>query len=1159
MTKQFITEVKIKYNNIRISMKISSIFALLIVFSLTMLPRQSAMAQNATKGQSKGIPVEKAPLLELLDAEQAGITFKNTIQENSKYNHVIWDYVYNGAGVAVGDINNDGLPDIYFTGNQVADKLYLNQGNFKFKDITDFGFRISDFGRTTSETRNPKSKIPHTWSSGVTMADVNADGLLDIYVSKFEPSTNKNERKNQLFINNGNLTFTEKADEFGLGDIGYSIQASFFDMDNDGDLDCYVVNQPPSNNVEKMVDRVNPGPCGDYTDRLYRNDGKGHFTDITLQAGVESCAYGLGIVVADINNDGWQDIYVSNDYFVSDFCYINQKDGTFKDLNKQYFKHQSLYSMGLDVADFNNDGFADVFTADMSAADHYRNKANMASMNTARFDLITKHFNHQYMFNALQVNNGNGSFSEIAQLAGVANTDWSWSSLFIDADNDGNKDLFVTNGIKRDIRFVDGMNKIRDLLATNTIKLSDILNNAPSQKLSNYAFKNTKDFHFKNEAKNWGFDTPSFSSGMAYADLDNDGDLDLVINNVDDTPFIYKNNSKQNYLRIKLKGSAANPFGYGAKATIFYTPTGGKEIEKQVLELSPTRGFLSSSEPILHFGLGSIEMIDSVIVNWTIGKTSKIVNVKANQILVIDYKSAPSEIQNPKSKIVTPLSTKPIFNEILNKTLDFKHQESDFNDFKKEVLLPNKLSEMGPAMAVGDVNGDKLEDVFVGGGAGQASQLMIQQADGTFKSEMLIGENINAEKVKALFFDANGDGKLDLYVAHGSNEFEANSPNLQDQLYINKGGKLEFDPSALPNMPTSTGVICAADIDNDGDLDLFIGSMMQQQRYPYPAKSYLLQNNKGKFTDITDVGFRFSEIGGTSKPETRNPKSELGMVRTALFTDYDNDGDKDLMLSGEWMTVEIFDNNKGVFTKATIKGLEKTRGMAHSIVANDFDGDGDEDYIIGNLGLNNKFKKDSTKHFHIFSTDFDNNGVNDVVLSKEDGKGTLLPVRGRECSSQQMPFVAEKFKTYDQFAKSTLNDIYTPEKLNTALHYEINELGSFYIENKGKGMFQTALLPTIAQFSIISDMTVGDFDKDGKMDVLAVGNKYEAEVETARYDASIGVFLKGDGKGHFQTILSRDSGFFVNENARAISKLKVNNKNAVVIGVNNGVLKLFQY
>ncbi len=1074
-------------------MKITTFAAIIILFPLHIL-----------RGQQ--------PLLELQNAEQAGINFKNSIQENGQYNHVIWDYVYNGAGVAIGDINNDGLPDIFFSGNQVADRLYLNLGNFKFKDITE-----------------GLGKVPHFWSSGVTMADVNADGYLDIYVCRFEPSKNKAERRNLLYINNKNGTFTEKADEFGLGDTGFSIQASFFDMDNDGDLDCYIVNQPPSNNVEKMIDRVQPGPCGEYTDRLYRNDN-GHFTDITIAAGIENCAYGLGIVVADINNDGWQDIYVSNDYFVSDFCYVNQKDGTFKNMEKALFKHQSLYSMGLDVADFNNDGFADVFTADMSAADHYRNKANMASMNTQRFETIIQNFNHQYMFNALQLNNGNGTFSEIAQLAGVANTDWSWSSLFVDIDNDGNKDLLVTNGIKRDIRFVDGMNKIRDLLATNKIKLSDILANAPSTKLANYAFQNNRDFHFKNEAKNWGFDTPSFSSGMAYADLDNDGDLDLVINNVDDLPFIYKNNSQQNYLRIKLKGSQNNPFGYGAKATINYN-----NGEKQVVELSPTRGFLSSSEPIIHFGLGNVNKIDNLIINWFGDKITRINNVKINQTIEVKF-------NDKELSKIDPISIRPIFNEISPMGLGAKHQESNFNDFKKEVLLPNKLSESGPAMAVGDINNDKLDDIFIGGGAGQASKLYYQQKDGSFKIDSLIGENINAEKVKAIFFDANGDGKLDLYVAHGSNEFEPNSPNLQDQLYINKNGHLEYDVTALPKMLMTTGAVCVADIDNDGDLDIFVGGMMEQQRYPYPAHSYLLQNNKGKFTDITP-----------------SVLSTVGMVRAAIFTDYDKDGDKDLMLTGEWMNVEVFDNNKGVFTKANTKGLEKTRSMGHSILAYDFDGDGDEDYIVGNLGLNNKFKKDSTKHFHIFSADFDGNGVNDVVLSKEDSKGTLLPVRGRECSSQQMPFVAEKFKTYDQFAKSNLNDIYTPEKLHDALHYEINELGSFYIENKGKCNFEWSLLPQMAQFSVISDMTIGDFDKDGKMDVLAVGNKYEAEVETARYDASIGVFLKGDGKGHFQPLLSRNTGFLVNDNARGISKIKINNKNSIVIGVNNGVLKLFQY
>lgn len=1069
------------------------------------------------------------PLLELQPVEKTGVAFNNTIQENAKYNHVMWDYVYNGAGVAVGDINNDGLPDLFFAGNQVDDKLYLNQGNFKFKDITE----------------GLKNPMPHTWSSGVTMADVNGDGWLDIYVCRFEPSNLEIDRKNLLYINNKDLTFTERAAEFGLADAGFSIQSAFFDMDNDGDLDCYVVNQPPSNNLEKMMDRIQPGPCGAYTDRLYRNDN-GKFTDVTVAAGVENCAYGLSLVVADINNDGWQDIYVSNDYFVSDFCYINQQNGKFVETNKAMFKHQSLYSMGLDIADFNNDGLLDIFTADMSAADHYRNKANMASMNTARFETILgAGFNHQYMFNALQLNNGNHTeggqndinFSEIAQFSGVANTDWSWSALFLDIDNDRHKDLFVTNGIKRDIRFVDGMNKIRDLITTQKIKLSDILANAPSTKIPNYAYRNTGDLHFKNAAKDWGCDQPSFSSGMAYADLDNDGDLDLVINNVDDVAFIYKNNSKHNYFRVKLRGSDKNTFAYGARATIFYKNE-KEQTEKQVTELSPSRGFLSASEPVLHFGLGKITMIDSLIIQSN-GNFSKQTNLKANQTLTLN-----APILNSQRSILnfTPLSIKPIFSHFFEKTLDFKHIDKPFDDFKKEVLLPNKLSQIGGAMAVGDVNGDKLDDIFLGGGAGQRSEIRVQQADGSFKIQYLVGENTNAETTKALFFDANGDGKLDLYLAHGSNEYLENAPELQDQLFINQNGQLVFDPTALPKMLMTTGAIAAADVDKDGDLDLFVGGMMQQNRYPYPAKSYFLLNDKGKFAETTPSVFE-----------------GLGMVRTAVFTDYDKDNDLDLMVAGEWSGVQIFENQKGKLVKIAAKGLEKTNGMWHSLVAYDFDGDGDDDYLVGNLGLNNKFKKDSVRQFHVYSCDFDSNGVNDVVLSKGDGKSDLLPVRGRECSSQQMPFIAEKFKTYDQFAKSSLNQIYTPEKLNAALHYEINTLASVYIENKGKGNFEVSQLPNLAQFSVISDFAVGDFDKDGKMDVLAVGNKYEAEVETARYDASIGILLRGDGKGHFEPISPTNSGFFVSENARAIGKIKVKRQNLVVIGVNDGVLKCFEY
>lgn len=1058
--------------------------------------------------------------LRLIPAEKTGITFNNKITETQEKNHLYYSQIYNGAGVAVGDINNDGLADVFFCGNMVNDRLYLNRGSFQFEDIS----RTAGIGQKKG------------WSTGVTMADVNADGYLDIYVCRNGDSMNPDDRGNQLYINNKDLTFTESAQKFGLADKGFSTQAVFFDMDNDGDLDMYQVNQPPDPRLF-MRYKVPRARAVYHRDKLYRNDG-GVYHDISQQASISnSLAHGLGVSASDFNNDGWTDLYVSNDYDEPDFLYYNNGNGTFKNVIDQKLKHISRFSMGVDAGDVNNDGNMDIITLDMAAEDHYRSKTNMGSMNAEEFyQLVDWGKHYQYMFNTLQINSGLGNFYDVGNLAGIAKTDWSWAGLLVDLDNDGRRDIVVTNGIKKDIRNNDFLIDINKKLQQGPMNFLDMSKQAPSVALSNYIFKNEGDFDFKKVSKDWGFDTPGFSTGIAYGDLDNDGDLDVITNNIDAPAFVYQNETGGNYLKIRLEGPEKNPFGYGARAIINY------KDEMQIAENFVTRGYLSSVESGLFFGLGEETNIDRLEVLWPGGNCNVFENISANQTLVAKYENTRATKQKDKavSRLFPEISASAI-------GISYKHEENEYNDFLVETLLPHKLSENGPFSAVADVNGDGLEDIFIGGASGQSGELFLQKENGKFtmsKSQPWKPDSLS-EDLGCLFLDVDGDNDQDLFVASGGNEFGKESELLQDRIYLNDGkGVFKKSTGILPTIYENSQCVKASDIDNDGDLDLFVGIRLLPGKYPYPTSSYLLLNDNGRYVDRT------SDIA----PDLSN----IGLVTDAVFTDIENDGDMDLMIVGEWMDVTLLVNNNGTYTNDSKRwGLENTKGLWWSITAGDLDNDGDEDYVIGNLGKNNKFKPTEAHPFRIYANDFDNNGTNDIVLAKMY-KNNFVPLRGRECVSLQMPYVADKYEDYHSYASSKLLDILPEEKIDDAVLHEIRSLESIILINNG-GELVLKSLPVTAQVFPIKSSIVGDFNKDGHADILAVGNHYGVEVETVRYDSGLGCLLVGDGANNFKPMSPVESGWHIPLDSRDIQVIKWNAGNLLFITNNNAQPSLFQW
>ncbi len=1054
-------------------------------------------------------------LFNSLSAEKTGITFSNNLTEDNLNNSFKYEYFYNGGGVSLGDINNDGLVDIYLTGNMVQDKLYLNKGDLEFEDITNTAIKSGNEG----------------WHTGTTMADVNGDGLLDIYVCRAGYKGGAGLKSNLLYINNGDLTFTEKANEYGLADTLLSTQASFFDYDLDGDLDVYLLNVPNqlfNNSIEEYYQMFKDGK--NQSDHFYRNDN-GKFIDVSYQVGISNHAFGLGLSVGDLNNDGYPDVYVSNDYEVRDYMFMNNK-GVFIEQLKERTKHISNFGMGTDIADFNNDGEADIIEMDMAYASHVRSKRNMASMSSEKFwNQVRKGEHFQYMVNTLQVNNGDATFSDIGQMAGISKTDWSWGSLLTDFDNDGFKDLIITNGYKRDLTDRDFQTEFKNKREEKqTMDVSEVLNLAPVTKVSNYVFKNNGDLTFDDYTSTWGLDKKVNSNGLAYADFDNDGDLDVVINNLDEVASVYENHSKQNFLAIQLEGIEQNKFAIGTKVILHI---GG---EKQVQELFLTRGFQSSVSTKLNFGLGKSDKVDKLEIRWPNQKTTIIKDVSANQLLTVRYNES-------KFTSLFLETNQALFTEIKNPIdTSYRHKENTFNDFDREILLPHILSKQGPCMSVADVNGDTLEDLFIGGAKESVGSLYIQNVNGSFSlsSTSDFGKDKMSEDLGSLFFDADNDGDLDLYVTSGGNDFDENDKLFQDRLYINDGkGNFGKSEGLLPKMITSTKAVKCSDFDADGDLDLFVGGRLVAGKYPTAPRSYLLENKNGVFTDVTE---KYSQ-------DLLNP----GMVTGIEFADVNGDGKVDLTLVGEWMGFTTFLNKGEIFEKQGIK--TETEGLWFSLIATDIDNDGDVDFVAGNLGANSKFKASLEKPFNVYGNDFDKNGSFDIVLSSYEGE-TNYPVRGRECTSQQMPFISEKCPTFKEFAEADMNDLYG-KNLDDALHLTVRSLYSSIFINDGKGNFEMQKLPNMAQISPILDFHVEDINNDGNLDVIAVGNMYGAEVETVRYDAGRGVCLIGDGEGSFTALSPKESGFFAWDNIKALEKIKVGEKNVYLVGANNNRLKAF--
>ena len=1080
------------------------------------------------------------PLFKLLTPGRTGVTFANTIPTSDSVNVQTDPYIYNGAGVAIGDIDNDGLPDLFFSGNMVSSRLYLNKGDMRFEDITE-----SAGVKTTR------------WATGATMVDINNDGYLDIYVSVSGPEgSHGKDRANLLFINNGNHTFTEAAARYGIADTGFTTHAVFLDYNRDGCLDLFVLNNSPKDFARGIADAhplgvPNGSPEG--YNKLYRNNCDGTFTDVSRQAGIlEQVGYGLGVVVADVNRDGWPDIYVSNDVAPNDVLYINNRDGTFTDKAGTWLKHTSFAGMGVDIADFNNDGWPDILQMDMMPATLERQKRMSGYLTWGgRRDLRNRGFRDAYDVNSLQLSNGvtpNGDviFSAIAGLAGVASTDWSWSPLFGDFDNDGYKDIFITNGYPKAANDLDyQVAVLRARRAGDHQRVLRLLKDLYTYKLSNYVFRNNGDLTFTDETSAWGMDQPGFSYGAAYADLNNDGKLDLVVNNIDAPASIYQNIAPQDdahhYLEVKLEGEPPNRRGIGS--TLILT-TGG---QKQYLYHSPYRGYMSTMDDREHFGLGRATRADSLEVIWPDGRQQVLTGLEVDRLVIVHQGAAAAHTGTTSRTSTTSTNLhNPPFLPL--RALKYAQPERPFVDYDVQPLLPYEPSRQGPPMAVADVNGDGLDDVFIGGSNGVPGRLFIQRKDGSFV-ESVRGQPWAADKDYddwgALFFDANGDGRPDLYVASCGYERAPGSRLLQDRLYINQGGgRFVRDSQALPPMPTCTASVAAGDFTGDGRPDLFVGGRLTPRSYPYPTRSYLLRNDGGHFTDVTEQ----------VAPELIKPG---GMITAAVWMDFDGDGRMDLVTAGEWMPLQFYRNDgKQLRNVTATMGLPPLRGWWYSLAVADFNHDGRPDLVAGNVGLNFAYTTSSHGRFGIYAGNFAGNQTPDIVLTQEIG-GTEYPIFGRARRGPTIYPVARRFPSYATFAVALVGQLFGADQLRGALHYQADTFASVYLHNKGNGTFTAAPLPQLAQISPIRGIVVDDVDGDGNLDLIVAGNLYDTEPNTAPADAGNGLWLKGDGRGHFTPVPAVESGFLAPRDVTGLALIRTPGGKAVLVANHGDSLQAF--